>query len=282
MHEVLKPVYKNNMHPAWQDWIGPEIGLRILLARRQVLESWNFENLMAPHWRLYHCGGVGARILLDGKSHHLVSNKLWLVPPDVIFSAHNDHPVPQLYVHFLIQPKWHMAAPKIFPVMLTDRLKQSLDLPETSNDPWLNACVVQNLVMEALVAIPGKHFVTELVDPRASLLIRLMTNEPGKNWSNAELATKSGFHPQALMRWFRQHTGTTPRKFLLEIRLREASLQLLYTRRSIEEIAARMGFYDRYHFTRAFTSFRGIPPASYRKQRDQWPVQRLENDIPWV
>lgn len=271
-------VYKTNMEHVWQDWHCRDIGLRILLARRQHLPDWNFANLSAPHWRLYHCEEAGAWVQVEKHKIVLAPERLWLLPPDLNFSSGNRLPITQFYVHFLIRPSLVEGAPTTFsaPWSLEEN---SAILSHASLDDWTAACAVQRLVLQALQAVPARHLLPERTDPRARHLIRLMTAEPGRPWSNASLAGETGFHPQAMVRWFREQTGQTPRQFLLELRVREACLQLLYTPQSIEEIAAATGFCDRYHFSRVFRQIRGLSPAAYRSQRTDWPATRRGNDV---
>jgi len=281
MQEGYHFVYKKNMQTQWQDWSNTEIGLRILLARRQTMVNWDFAELSAPHWRLYHCAENGASILIQGKQISLDPDALWLVPPEVGFGSLNDRPFSQLYVHFLIQARWKASAPGFVRIPLTRPMEAELHLPDAKAGSWKAGCAVQRLVLGALMGVPFDYFVPEQEDARARHLIRLMTTEPGRAWTNSTLAKEAGFHPQALVRWFRQTTGRTPRQFLLDLRIKEACLLLLFTRRTIEDIAAATGFCDRYHFTRTFQALRKDAPAAYRRQREHWPAARLGNDLWW-
>lgn len=269
------------MSAVWHDWHCREIGLRILLARRQLLVDWKFANLSAPHWRLYHCAEPGAWITCHGRRVALRPDHLWLAPPDVAFASENDRPITQLYVHFRIIPKWRSPTAGLIPVPINPALTLALALPDPDHDDWQSACAVQTLVLTALARIPSHNFVAEPDDPRARHLIQIMTAEPARPWSNAELGREAGFHPQSLVRWFRQRTGRTPKQFLLELRIQEACLLLLYSEQSLDTIAATTGFCDRYHFSRTFRALRQSSPAAYRRQSKLWPTLRRGNDAIW-
>jgi transcriptional regulator GlxA family with amidase domain len=49
-------------------------------------------------------------------------------------------------------------------------------------------------------------------------------------------------------------------------RIAVASQQLLFTEKSIEQIAQETGFADRFHFSRVFALHKQYPPAAYRKR----------------
>ena len=73
--------------------------------------------------------------------------------------------------------------------------------------------------------------------------------------------------PSASCSLFRERVGCTPAQYVLERRIAAAAQDLLFTNDSIEQIADRLGFANRYHLTRMFTRRVGIPPAAYRRTR---------------
>ena len=81
--------------------------------------------------------------------------------------------------------------------------------------------------------------------------------------ANAILARVAGMHPTAFIRLFKQSTGLAPQAFFQIRRIEEACRLLHCTSKKMDEIAARMGFYDRYHFSRVFKKHKGIPPSKF-------------------
>jgi AraC-like DNA-binding protein len=71
-------------------------------------------------------------------------------------------------------------------------------------------------------------------------------------------------------RWFRRafthHTGLSPNKYLLEIRLARARSLLAQSPLSIKEIALRTGFEDAQYFCRFFHKKVGVTPGRWRAQ----------------
>ena len=67
---------------------------------------------------------------------------------------------------------------------------------------------------------------------------------------------------------FRATFGSTPISFLHDVRLRRAAGFLRQRGvASIEQIAWRVGFNSRSHFSRAFKEHFGISPAAFREER---------------
>jgi transcriptional regulator GlxA family with amidase domain len=69
-------------------------------------------------------------------------------------------------------------------------------------------------------------------------------------------------------RWFRtafaRHTGMSPYKYVLEMRLARARAMLAQTSFSTKEIAFRLGFEDAQYFCRLFHSHVGLAPGKWR------------------
>jgi AraC-like DNA-binding protein len=81
----------------------------------------------------------------------------------------------------------------------------------------------------------------------------------------AEIARVSNLSVSALERRFRRHLGTTPRKYLLRMRLEHARKLLQETQLAIGTIALETGFADHSHFTRAYLAhFHELPSALRR------------------
>ena len=69
----------------------------------------------------------------------------------------------------------------------------------------------------------------------------------------------------SLTRHFRKETGTTPMEHLIHLRLRNARKDLIQTRDSVSDIAARWGYENIYYFSNAFKHIYGCSPTEYRK-----------------
>ena len=79
----------------------------------------------------------------------------------------------------------------------------------------------------------------------------------------ARLSTVAGLPRFRLIRAFRRETGLTPHAFLVDRRVR-AARDMLAEGASPVDAAARSGFYDQAHLTRAFKARVGVTPGAYR------------------
>ncbi|GAA1942582.1 GlxA family transcriptional regulator [Amycolatopsis minnesotensis] len=80
-----------------------------------------------------------------------------------------------------------------------------------------------------------------------------------------DLAATGAVSTRTLTRLFERELGTTPGKWLLRRRLREACALLERTDATIEGVAAAAGFGDVSNFRRRFADEYGTPPSTYRR-----------------
>ena len=63
---------------------------------------------------------------------------------------------------------------------------------------------------------------------------------------------------------FRQSTGKSPQRFLMNYRMIKAAEMLATTKLPINEIGASVGYENQMHFSRAFKSIYGVSPREWR------------------
>jgi len=85
-----------------------------------------------------------------------------------------------------------------------------------------------------------------------------------ENLSLSELAASCSLSPSHFARSFRRATGLPPHRYLVERRVALARELLLNTTLPLVDIAARCGFADQSHLTKAFRRVLGVTPGSLR------------------
>lgn len=70
-----------------------------------------------------------------------------------------------------------------------------------------------------------------------------------------------------LSKIFHEQTGTSPSRYLTNLRMGQAKKLLMDTTLTVREIALRVGYPDPFHFSRIFRNVAGISPAQYRETR---------------
>ncbi|MRS89204.1 helix-turn-helix domain-containing protein [Enterobacteriaceae bacterium RIT714] len=108
-------------------------------------------------------------------------------------------------------------------------------------------------------------WVQVLRDPRLSRAIYAMHQQPGVNWSVAELAKEAGTSRSVFAERFLSATGTTPAKYLSELRMRLAIQYIRHEHQAIETVALRLGYGSLAAFSRAFKRIVGQAPGTLRE-----------------
>jgi len=107
-------------------------------------------------------------------------------------------------------------------------------------------------------------WVQALRDPRLSQVILALHREPGKDWTMEELASVMGASRSVFAQRFLAVTGTTPARYLTELRMQLAVQWIGQGRDSIETVAYRLGYGSLAAFSRAFKRIVGKSPATVR------------------
>jgi transcriptional regulator GlxA family with amidase domain len=83
--------------------------------------------------------------------------------------------------------------------------------------------------------------------------------------SEEALARRVGYSPRHFRRLFRESFGTSPARFIEQMRLNEARSRLAIPRNTVESVAESLGFRSRHVFSRAFERQFGLLPRIYRQ-----------------
>ena len=102
------------------------------------------------------------------------------------------------------------------------------------------------------------------MDRRIEFVISLLENDTSRAWDTHTLATLVNLSTSRFRHLFKQETGTSPRQYLRELRLRKAEVLLATTFLSIKEIAEAVGLAPLNHFMRRFKKRHGVTPGAYR------------------
>jgi len=274
--------------------IHDRLHIRLLSMRVLVISSdnWTYDAARNGYWRLYVNDGPGAAIREAGIEHRMPPRCAILVPAWVTFDSRCNREVDHLYMHFdivgLSGPMVRQWFDRIFflpPDPLTDHLCERVRaaLKKGRHDDIATALFVKSAISLAVARLfellnhprhggadgpnLGGLFQRHLAEltPVMPALQRI-DNHLADPPVNAELAECCGMSEDHFIRTFRRCVGQTPARYALERRITYAAERLTFGDDSLKQIAIDSGFSNRFHFTRAFKSIIGIPPAQYRQR----------------
>lgn len=261
-----------------------DIDIRLLYAGYDDLApgSWNHAWLPNDFWRLYQNDADGGYLTLRDETVELAAGSVYLVPSGLQLSSRNTGRLGHFVVHFDLRGVPPLALRDLFPgPALVDggpdfrRLADETGrrVAGTTAHDMSVGCQVKAVIYLA-IARHLEHLTDDLVEiswtrfqAMGPLMpaLRIIDSQLGQALSNRELAFACAMSENHFIRRFRQTVGLTPASFIQQKRLAEAAQMLLYTDESIDAIALKTGFTDRFYMSRVFRRSMGHPPATYRR-----------------
>jgi AraC-like DNA-binding protein len=113
---------------------------------------------------------------------------------------------------------------------------------------------------------PRRGLLAALDDPRLSRTLAAMHEDPGRDWSIAQLAEVALLSRTAFCEHFSAVLGVAPMQYLTEWRMAEALRLLRDPHQSVARIAERLGYRTEAAFRRAFKRVQGFAPGKVRQQ----------------
>lgn len=101
-------------------------------------------------------------------------------------------------------------------------------------------------------------------DPIVGAALRLLHDDPARDWTVAALAAEVGASRAALARRFSEIVGEPPMAYLTGWRLALAADLLLEPGATVSSVALRVGYSSPYALSAAFSRVRGVSPRAHR------------------
>ena len=245
--------------------------------------GWIARNIQSPYWRFYQNNDDGAYLdLPSGERFPFLANTGYFIPAGVAFSGGNEVPFRHFFIHFDVVGLSRLTMKSLFavPVALPPDISFSDAVREFARSltdfPVLDLagqCRAKALIyegisrcFEALSPVARAKLERDNAE-RAAIAPALLHIDAflQQSLSVPDLAALCFLSPDHFARRFKQGTGQTPNAYVREQRVTKAAQALLFTDKSLDQIALQCGFGNRHYLTRVFTRLMGIAPAAYRR-----------------
>jgi AraC-like DNA-binding protein len=265
--------------------ISDSIHIRLFAAGYLRLRRWWTEtDRIRSMWRLCRSEEDGAALRIGSGTYWFPAGRFALVPPGLRFEPHLERSVNQFCILFEVIGWNARSVTDLFPEPVTlppndfrDELADAVEREVRVSQrlgPGL-ASRVKSLVhltmasLEEVLPDDKVELLNRLIDYQSDLLevIRYIESHIGESLDNARLAEIAHSSESCFIRRFREAMGQTPARYVQERRVARAAELLVCTNQSIDEIARRCGFANRYYFSRVFSERIGRPPVRYRNER---------------
>ncbi len=117
-----------------------------------------------------------------------------------------------------------------------------------------------------------------LAVPKLTELTTLLEEHPERSFTVKEMATFLGMSEKYFSGFFHLRIGMTPKQYLTKCRMKYALTLLSNPALSLQEIASKTHYADQYSFAKAFKSYYGEAPGSFRRHYNQ----RIPNVLDFI
>ena len=97
-----------------------------------------------------------------------------------------------------------------------------------------------------------------------SVAIRFISQNYADRITNEDLAKACGLSVRAFERQFQAAYNVSPHDYIRQLRVRMSCGALVFSRKTLAEVASEYGFADQSHFTKEFRRFMAETPRAYR------------------
>jgi AraC-like DNA-binding protein len=262
-----------------------EIHLHLFTIGTMALKAgkWSAQNVRDSFWRFYVNDRDGAVLILPDGEYALRANRLYFVPENVLFSCANRSTLGHFFIHFDVLGVPRPVLQRFFaqPMEIeasSHLLREARSLAEVLRiESTLDAalqCRALALLFAALARVFAArktgilHDFWEIAEHHEAVApaLEYIEKHLHARLTNEVLARRCHWSADHFARRFRECIGQTPAQYVQARRIAVASQQLLFTTKSIEQIAHETGFADRFHFSRVFAQHKQYAPAAYRKR----------------
>ncbi len=272
----------------------------IICCRYWWLEKWTSHEMSFPYWRLYWNKNEGAYVKTHEKVY-LSPDKIVLIPPNTSFSTGIDYQdvipdnpndlvgsrvtdqedenrrlkegkILHLFIHFNLGLHLDKINKEIYVFTVQQEEQNLIDsiidklLTDNQDFDTLTTLKIHKLILSAIAQIPAEHLHIPKTDPRINRVLDFIDYNLNSRLTNDQLAKQIFMSKNAFTRFFREQTQCSPQEYIRKIRIDTACNLLDRGDLTIDEIAERCGFTDRFHLSKVFKKAKGLPPAEYRKR----------------
>lgn len=202
----------------------------------------------------------GEGFFIDCKKHHYyrTNSSFW---KSTVFHFQGT-PVDHLFKKYLEKGsvKFTETACPNFEMMQYEILKNTQKILPFAE--YKISCLFQILLTDLLM---GQDLAHTMQRSTIEDIILFMKTSLSDSITINSLTRQFGISSTHLTREFRKYTGSSPKDYLIQLRINEAKQLLKTTHQGIDIIASKVGFSDTAHFIQMFKKREHITPLQYRK-----------------
>lgn len=228
---------------------------------------------------------AGDVFLLQGRQRHYFHDRenldlinIMYDPAKIGLPENELRRLPGYCAMFMLEPTYrrqHRFASRLHlkrvPLAHVELLAEEMERESAGAEPGYEVALRAKL-LELMVYLSRAYTSTDTTEAHALLrvgnVIGALENDFSRDWKLDDLLKIAHMSRSNLMRVFRKATGQTPIEYLVRLRIQRAMEMLRNTDLPITAIALEVGFNDSNYFTRQFRRVVGLPPRSFRLEKE--------------
>jgi len=269
----------------------------LTLGHARTIHKWWNHDISSPFVRLFYVKSGRASIHFADKVIEISAGHMYMLPA---YTPHAYECDPEFDFYYLFVYHRELGKAEIFDIydfpfevnandasrLLFENyctLYPELNLPSRDAEAFLNHQAYRDyahaymkmplyarMQLRGLVEILFSYFVkhakakVKVSDKRIAAVLDYIQQNINKTITIEDLADRACLTKSYLIRTFRNTMGVTPLQYVIRKKIQHAQTLLLGSDKSIQEIAAEVGFEDTSYFIRLFRKNIGFTPQEYR------------------
>ncbi|MDD3886552.1 MAG: AraC family transcriptional regulator [Victivallaceae bacterium] len=216
--------------------------------------------------------GSGVFITPDGKRTELSSGDAVLTPPGLVhwYGAAPGGVWSEDTVCFTGDMAQHLAEAGMLNhrIFHLGKVRRLLPIVELSHDMTPGSQIKANMALMQFITDIHFESLETLHDnqPAIEELQNAIKSSLDRWWTVKEMAEFCNLSIDYFRRLFLKSVGELPKDYVDKLKIAKATEMLTSSNLSLKDIAAKLGYLDRYHFSRRFKQLSGCSPQEYRNR----------------
>jgi AraC-like DNA-binding protein len=253
--------------------------------------SWVEKYISDPNWRIYQNTDNGASIFVDEKEYLIKENDIIIIPAWTVWRGAIKKPVHHSHISF-VTPQWStLYCRKNFKQIMSINnehphystinncfqiLRETLSSRDSIKIKSETFAATREAVIHLMLSIFFKTYspIGEARPMALTKVLEFIDSHINEDLSVEQLASIQLCATAHFSRMFSKLMNQSPSSYVRERRITRASNLLIYSDKTIDQIADLCGFYDRFHFSKLFKNALKRTPVEYKKLNsfDSYPL----------
>ncbi len=244
-----------------------------------LYDNWNCHNIVSPYSKLYYIKNGGGGWMSSGNEHiELKPNHIYLIPVATnhdyyLKDSSPENPLEKIYAHFnLKEPSGYDLLRNIRKILVLPCTKEYLEeMYSLLHSKRLidSLALKTNMLRDIIKMISAEAVAIDTqrkYSDKIQAALKMVSQNPSIQMNAKSIAKELFVSESYLIKKFKQEVGVTLGNYIDEMIMFSAQVALSDTSDSIAEISERLGFNDKYYFSKRFKLLYGETPAHYRKR----------------